>query len=201
VSAGGAAVRRGWPQAGSVALIVLLAAVATIPLGALWGAFGPGAHVAPDFTVIDQDGRPFTLSATRKHPAVLFFGYTRCPDECPLTLAHLAQALRVPGVPADVGVFFITVDPVHDTPAVLKPYVRSFDPRFTGLTADLKTLEPVYAAYHVPREAEQAKAGEAPELFAHGTTLYFIGRGGRLKGLGNWNDPPAAIAQELRDYE
>jgi len=103
-----------------IALITLLIAVALIPLTALWGAFGPFAHLAPDFTLTDQDGRPFTLSAQRGHPVVLFFGYTHCDDACPTTLAHLAQALRAPGVPADVTVAFITVDPTRDTPAVLK---------------------------------------------------------------------------------
>ena len=90
----------GTRRLGTVALVLLLAAVATIPVIALWKAFGPHATTAaPDFTLTDQDGRPFTLSSLRGSPVVIFFGYTHCPDTCPTTLAKLARAVRSPAAP------------------------------------------------------------------------------------------------------
>src|ERR1035441_5542251 len=114
----------------TLGFIALLVALSAIPIAALWRSFGPKLIVAPNFALIDQDARPFTLSGLRGHPVVVFFGYTHCPDVCPTTLAHLARALHSPTVPRDERVAFIMVDPDHDSPSVLKRYVQLFDPRF-----------------------------------------------------------------------
>ena len=73
---------------------------------------------------------------------VFFFGYTRCPDICPLVMADLAVAVaRLPGRrPGDVQVVLVTSDPARDDPAVLRAYLDRFDPDFTGLTGDLDTI-------------------------------------------------------------
>jgi protein SCO1/2 len=180
-------------------LIVVLAAVAAIPLGALWGAFGPYAHRAPDFTLTDQAGRPFTLSAQAGHPVVIFFGYTHCPDECPITLARLSQALHAPDVPPGTEVVLITVDPARDSPAVLGRYVRAFDASIVGLTGTPQALESVYAAYHTWHQRTPPESGEHGYSVAHGTTIYYLGRGGSLKGFGNWDDSTATIVRALHD--
>jgi protein SCO1/2 len=185
----------------TVLLIVALAAVAAIPLAALWKAFGPRTNVAPDFTLTDQHGRPFTLADQRGHPVVLFFGYTHCPDACPTTLAHLAKAVASPGVPADVRVAFITVDPERDSPAVLNRYVALFDPNFYGLTGGLTTLDPVYSAYHTWRQAVPVHHGPNNYSMAHGTTVYYIGRNGALNGIGHWDDDTPAIVHALEEYQ
>jgi len=182
-------------------LIVILVAVASIPLVALWKAFGPHTSFAPDFTLTDQDSRPFTLSAQRGRPVVLFFGYTHCPDACPTTLAHLAQAVRNPDVPRDVRIAFVTVDPFRDTPPVLKRYVRIFNPAFVGLTGTLNQLKPVYAAYDTWREPVPAIHGPDNYFMAHGTAIYYIGRDGALKGLGHWDDALAVIIHDLKGYQ
>jgi protein SCO1/2 len=185
----------------SILLVVALVAVAAIPLAALWKAFGPKASTAPDFTLIDQNGRPFTLSALHGHPVVLFFGYTHCPDVCPTTLAHIARAVRTPGVPNDVHVAFITVDPQRDSPALLRRYIALFDPRFIGLTGSLNQLDPVYSAYHTWRQAIPAGSNKGDYLMAHGTSVYYIGRDGALRGIGDWNDDTASIAHDLITWQ
>ena len=182
-------------------LVVTLIAVASIPLIALWKAFGPQTTYAPDFTLTDQDSHPFTLSSERGHPVVLFFGYTHCPDACPTTLAHLARAVRNPSVPSDVRVAFITVDPERDSPRAMKRYVRIFNPRFIGLTGRLATLDPVYEAYHTWREAWPAKHGRNNYFMAHGVAIYYIDRDGVLSGLGHWDDDIPILVHDLKGYQ
>lgn len=90
----------------------------------------------PALVLRDTDGRTFDL---RNRPATeltaVFFGYTRCPDVCPTTMADLAAAVRQLDTARrdDVNVVFVTEDPEHDTPTVLRRYLDAFDPSFTGL--------------------------------------------------------------------
>jgi protein SCO1/2 len=180
-------------------LVTILFAVAAIQIGALWHVFGPHTDYAPDFTLTDQDGRPFTLSAQRGHPVVLFFGYTHCPDTCPTTLAHLARALRSPRAPQDARVAFVSVDPDRDSPTVLKRYVALFDPRFYGLTGSAKALDLVETAYHTWHERLPAKHGGDYEV-AHGAAIYFIDRRGTLRGIGDWSDDTPALRSDLEKF-
>jgi protein SCO1/2 len=107
-------------------------------------------RIAPDFTLSDQNGQPFTLSHYRGRPVVLFFGYTHCPDVCPTILANLKRARDVLGGKAhDVVVALVTVDPERDTAAELRQFVTVFDPSFLGLRGTRAQLEPIYRAYHV----------------------------------------------------
>lgn len=90
----------------------------------------------PDFTLDDTDGRPFDFrKRTAGKLALLFFGYTNCPDVCPLHMANIATVLR--DMPYDVvsrtTVVFVTVDPKRDTPRHLREWLDHFDPRFVGL--------------------------------------------------------------------
>ena len=99
------------------------------------GTWLPDAKPVADFHLIDSQGRPFTRAALLGHPTLVYFGFTHCPDECPDTLSALARVKKQAQLP-DLRVVFVTVDPQHDTPAVLAGYLRHFDPSFLGLTGD-----------------------------------------------------------------
>ena len=88
-----------------------------------------------DFHLTDSRGRPFTRAALIGHPTLVYFGFTHCPDECPDTLAALARVKRHTAL-AGLQVLFVTVNPEHDTPAVLAAFLRHFDSSFVGLTGD-----------------------------------------------------------------
>jgi protein SCO1/2 len=93
-----------------------------------------GADYARDFRLTDQNGQLRTLKDFRGKVAVLFFGYTQCPDVCPTTMAELAEAKKALGKDGDkLQVLFVTVDPERDTPQVLKGYMGNFDPTFVAL--------------------------------------------------------------------
>lgn len=91
----------------------------------------------PDFTLTDLDGKPFKFrEQTDGHLTLLFFGYTHCPDVCPLHMANIGSVLRQqpPEVTNRVKVIFVTTDPERDTPAVLRTFLDRFSPQIIGLT-------------------------------------------------------------------
>ena len=91
----------------------------------------------PKFILTDTSGAPFDFwSQTQSYVALLFFGYTRCPDECPLHMANIASSLqRLPAeVEERIKVVFVTTDPARDTAPVLRAWLDNFDTRFIGLT-------------------------------------------------------------------
>jgi len=93
----------------------------------------PAPRVLPEFSLVDAHGTPTTVAGLRGHPTLVFFGFTHCPDVCPLTLSILANVQRQAAVP-NLKVAFITVDPERDTPQQVGAYVSSFGRDFIGLT-------------------------------------------------------------------
>ena len=161
------------------------------------GADTKRVHVAPDFTLSDQHGRPFKLSREHGHPVVLFFGYTHCPDVCPTILANLKSARAALGPKgSDIVVALITVDAARDTKAELGEFVSAFDPSFLGLTGTAAQLKSVYRDYHV-RYVKQAE-GTGGYLVSHTAFVYYIGRDGRVHGFGTWSDPQDILREDLK---
>ncbi len=101
-----------------------------------------------DFRLTDSAGHGFTRNSLLGHPTLIYFGFTHCPDECPDTLAALARVAKQARLPG-LQVLFVTVDPEHDTPAVLAAYLRHFDPGFIGLTGDGAEISRVAASLGV----------------------------------------------------
>ena len=114
---------------------------------------------------------------------LVFFGYTDCPDECPVTLQKMANALNSLGPLADrIAPLFITVDPVRDTPDRLARYLANFGSRIIGLTGGSEQIAAVakaYRVYYFPAEHEQSGI----DLVSHSTFLYLMNPGGRLNAL------------------
>jgi protein SCO1/2 len=106
----------------------------------------------PDFNLVDHRGQSFTRRDLEGRWQILFFGFTHCPDVCPLTLAVLASALdREPGEAPLADVVLVSVDPERDTPERLARYVAGFDQDFVGVTGTPEAIaqfaEAVGAAY------------------------------------------------------
>ena len=86
---------------------------------------------APDFALTDENGQPFKLSDLRGKWILLAYGYTHCPDVCPLTLSHLRDVKKIVDPNGDqVQVVFVTIDPERDTPDIMQKYVGHFDQQF-----------------------------------------------------------------------
>lgn len=143
-----------------------------------------GAGVAapsdrPELTLRRSDGGVFDLAQERGKVVLVFFGYTHCPDLCPLTLANFAGVRRRLGARADrVRFVFVTVDPGRDTPEQAMAYARQFDPSFVGLSGDSATLAAVQRSFHVASWVSRDSAGVVE--VAHSASVFVIGRDGRV---------------------
>jgi protein SCO1 len=118
----------------------------------------------PAFTLRDTDGRPFNFrTQTHGKLTFLFFGYTHCPDVCPLQMANLASALHElpPRLAHNVMVVFVTTDSERDTPQRLRQWLDRFDSSFVGLTGTLARVNAAQAQLRVlvPVEHEASGAG------------------------------------------
>lgn len=95
-----------------------------------------------DFTLTGTDGQPMTLSDLRGKLSVVFFGYTNCPDVCPMTMAEYAETLRLLGDDAArVNLVFVSVDGVRDTPERVGEWLSGFDSRIVGMSGTPDELE------------------------------------------------------------
>ncbi len=107
----------------------------------------------PNITLTADNGQPFNLITDTGYPVTLvFYGYTNCPDVCPLVLSELASAyLQLPAqVRAGTQVLFVTTDPSRDTPHVLREYLAKYNPTFVGLTGRLATIRSAAGDMGVP---------------------------------------------------
>jgi len=152
------------------------------------------------FTLVAQDGRVVTDADFKGAPALVFFGYTHCPDICPTDLAEIADVFKALGPKADIHALFVTVDPERDTPAVLKDYVSAFDdPRIIGLTGDRAQIEAAIRSYRVyARRAPGVNGGDY--TMDHPAIVYLIDKTGRFVNAFNLEQKPQAAADELRPY-
>ena len=140
--------------------------------------------LAPDFSLTDQNGNPFRLSSTRGQVVLLYFGYTSCPDVCPLTLADITASRNELGKNAEqVQVVFITVDPERDTQAVLQRYVPAFDPSFIGVRGTPEEIKTVADAYGVQFKKTPLPNSALGYAVDHSAFIYVIDRSGRLREL------------------
>jgi protein SCO1/2 len=116
----------------------------------------------PRFTLTDTSGTPFDFWAkTQGSVTLLFFGYTRCPDECPLHMSNVATTLRQlpPGVADQMKFVFVTTDPARDDAKTLRAWLNNFDKRFIGLMGSEADVAAAQKATGVPAATKTARAG------------------------------------------
>ena len=155
----------------------------------------PGAEAAPalDALVLDT-GEPASLEPHRGEVVLIYFGYTYCPDVCPLTLSVAATAIEGLGDRGDdVRLFMVTLDPERDGLDVLGDYVRHFNPDFQGISGTMEDLTDVAALYGVVHE-RQAADENGFYLVDHTATLLGVGPDGTLDVV--WS--PTVTSDDLR---
>lgn len=122
------------------------------------------ARIGGPLLLIDQNGRRTSEADFAGRYRLIYFGFTFCPDVCPIDLQQIGQAMRQveksdPTIAAKVQPIFITVDPARDTPAVLKQYVAAFHPRLIGLTGSAEEIARTakdYGVYYTKGEPDRA---------------------------------------------
>jgi protein SCO1/2 len=147
---------------------------------------------APPLALTSHRGEPVRIEDFRGRPVAVFFGYTYCPDLCPVTLAHLSRALREEeGAAERLQVLFVTVDPQRDTPEVLARYLEGFHPSILGLTGPTGDVDAQARGFGVA-----IRRGEGPGyLVDHGARTYLLDGDGRIAGT----VPTGASYADVRD--
>lgn len=161
------------------------------------GVFDP-PRMAPDFSLPSSLDNPFTLSEQRGKVLVLGFGFSHCPNVCPMTLANLAQTYKNLGALADqVQVVYMTVDPERDNPARLREYLANFNSHFIGVTGSADELSAVRQAYGIIAQKEKHKNGETYEVH-HSSYIYLIDRDGLLRALVPFGKNAGDITHDIK---
>jgi protein SCO1/2 len=135
---------------------------------------------AADFELVDQSGGTFRLSNQKGKILLIFFGYTHCPDVCPVTLSKYSMIKsQLEKQAANVEFLFITVDPERDTVEQIHSYLGNIDPGFVGLTGTRSELESVWKDYGVYQQSQAADAN-GNYVVDHTSRVYLV------DGQGNW---------------
>lgn len=142
-----------------------------------------------DFTLPGSTGEDISLSDWRGDYALMFFGYSHCPDFCPTTLAEFTQIAEGLGEDAGRVTFvFVSVDGERDTPDVLDEYVSRFDPAFIGLQGDDATLAQIAGEYGLQYQLHTDEADQDGNYAVdHSTSSYLIDPEGRLRAIISYN--------------
>ena len=135
-----------------------------------------------DFSLTGPEGKTVSLEDFRNKVVLIYFGYTFCPDVCPITLSNLKMLmLSLEEKAEDVQVIFISIDPERDTFQKLKDYVPYFHPTFIGLTgseAELASVAKKYQTFYLKQKVES----EAGYLMAHSDVVILVDQNGRFRG-------------------
>ncbi len=169
------------------------------PLPKIGGYVLAEPRALPSVALVDERGRAFGSADFVGRWSFLYFGYTYCPDVCPLTLVELAKlkknlAEQLPGTPTDY--YLVSVDPARDTPERLREYVTYFDASFHGLTGsidDLKSLTQQSGSVFLVPEQKNDDA----YLVSHSSNIALVDPEGRLSAVFTSPHEPAQLAADF----
>ena len=182
----------------TVALVTLVACGSSAPERKFLSTDITGVDWGRDFHLRDPSGVPRSLRDYRGRVVMMFFGYTNCPDKCPLNLAKMAQAVQRLGPDGQrVQGLFVTIDPARDTPAVLAKYVHAFNPSFVGLSANAATLAATakdFKVYFAPEKADES----GRYMVTHNGSIFVFDSRGRLRLLMNNTTPIDTMVHDLK---
>lgn len=151
-----------------------------------------------DFELVDQEGRPFKFSQLRKKSALVFFGFTHCPDVCPATLARLRALTDTANHKLrNVEVVMISVDGDRDSPAAMKAYLAQVSPGFIGLTGEPRMVRGIAAQFSAVFFKEFPDSQGGAYRVEHTSQVYLIDRQGRLHAT-FYDAPVEAMEQVTR---
>lgn len=159
----------------------------------------PVLPIGGDFTLTDQDGKPFALSSLEGKVVLIFFGYTMCPDACPTTLSKLSSAYAKLNEDERrrVKAVYITIDPERDTPAVMKDHLTYFGVDAIGLTGTVEETTKVASQFgaHFERTNDKTAAGY---LMSHTVSIFGLDAQGRTRLLIDYEAGVDLVVKEIR---
>ena len=157
-----------------------------------------GSSLVANFKLKDLSGTERTMESYKGKVVAMFFGYTHCPDVCPITMQQWSEVKAKLGEKGDnLQVLFVSVDPERDTPELLKKYVPQFNPTFDALTAESsEELKPLLAGLRVYAGKVE---GSRPDnyLMDHTSASYVFDQQGRARLLVRHNADSAPVVSDV----
>jgi protein SCO1 len=162
-----------------------------------------GAAIGGPFTLLDKAGSPVRWDDFAGKYRIIYFGYTFCPDACPMDVQKMMQGFAQfekahPDLAAQVQPIFVTIDPARDTPDKVGEFAAAFSPRLIGLTgtqAQIEEAAKAFAIYHA--RGEESPGGY---LMDHSRTAYLMGREGEPIAMLSVDESPDVVAAELAKW-
>jgi len=190
---------------GAAVLLLLLGAwylVSNSGANLLGGAkFSGRALIGGAFTLTDHEGNTVTNVDFSGQHMLVYFGYTFCPDVCPLELQSVTEALEKMGSKANgIVPIFITIDPERDTVPEMANYVENFHPRMRALTGTLEEVKVATRAYRVYFKKGDDSNGDEDYLMDHTSLVYFMGPEGDYLTHFTFGTPPDEIANRILEH-
>jgi len=180
----------------SIALLVTKESTSALPPDSSTGK----AQIGGNFTLVGTDEKPVSDATFRGRYMLVFFGFTRCPDVCPTTLATITSAMEMLGDKAAlVTPIFISVDVKNDTPARMKEYLTNFDSRVVGLSGSEEQLKQVAGEYKAYYSEKPAAAAGEENLMDHSSFLYLMDKQGEYITHFPYSIAPDALAKALAE--
>ena len=181
-------------------LIGLFLVASMVVLAAGARASAPGYGKGGDFTLQSPDG-PVSLRDLRGKVVLIFFGYTSCPDVCPISLARIDACFSEMGEDEleRVRALFITLDPERDTLDRLKKYTGYFHPNIVGLRDDVRGIDAVTAMYGIEYSRSVMPDSALGYSISHPTDILLLDRNGRLVEAVPHDTPPSVLLARIRD--
>lgn len=157
-----------------------------------------GADYATGFSLTDHNGQQRTLADFKGKVAMVFFGFTQCPDVCPTSLAEMAQVKQMLGADGDrFQGLFISVDPERDTPEIMKAYMAAFDPTFLALHSKLDELPALAKSFKI---YYKKVPGSTPGSYTmdHSAGSYIYDPQGRVRLYNRYGTGVQALADDVK---
>lgn len=152
----------------------------------------------PAFSFVQSDGTTYSTSPEAGRPTFVFFGYTHCPDVCPITLGEWSKAKRTLGEDGErVRWLFVTIDPERDSAVLAESYARQFDESFIGLSGDAETVAAIQKAFAVGSYQEPG-ASDDDYLMAHASQSFLVDGTGVLRTMYSFNSGVDAMVSDLQ---
>jgi protein SCO1 len=183
-------------------LLFAAAAVTACAAPSFNGVVLDPAEPAPALQLSDSTGAQFDLAQERGRVALIFFGYTHCPDVCPTTLVDWRKAADSLGEERrrQVDFVFVSVDPERDSPAAAQRYAAQFHPTFRGLTGTRSDIDALLRAWKLAAFRDGVPSDTATVYtVSHPSQVFVVDREGRLRLMHRPGLTPAQIAHDIRE--
>ncbi len=159
------------------------------------------AMIGGPFTLTDQDGKTRNSNEFRGKFMLIYFGYSYCPDICPLGLQNMGQALNLLQRDREQIVpIFITIDPSRDTVDHLKIYSSNFHPNFIMLTGSQTEIDPVLKLFHIYSAKSTNSENDKDYLMDHSTLIYLMDKDGNFLQHFPHSTAPELLAASIQKY-